>query len=260
MPSYTRKIKCKLPNKPLKLGVMATFKNEAMGIREWIEHYLWQGVSEFLLINNGSTDNWQDKITGLEQFLTIKSIPKRHAQVENYNKFGPAWFKEKKIDAVVIIDLDEYIFCKNNKNIIDNLADIFLKPNHPSEIRINWTMFGSNGYRKQPDSIRKSFTIRKRNLDKNIKAIVWTKDIKPGGIHVHYHSLRGKTIKRPSIFQLNHYAIQSKEFFTNVKMTRGSANTKKHENVRDWKYFKKYDYKDKHDEKLKSLVENSNFF
>ena len=40
---------------------------------------------------------------------------------------------------------------------------------------------------------------------------------------------------------LNHYAIQSLNFFKAVKMTRGSANTKLFDKVRDLKYFKQYD-------------------
>ena len=41
----------------MKVGLMAIFKNESMGIREWINHYQWQGVDNILLINNDSTDD-----------------------------------------------------------------------------------------------------------------------------------------------------------------------------------------------------------
>jgi len=43
-----------------------------MGIHEWIEHYQWQGIDEILLINNDSTDDWKDKIKGLNH-VTIKT-------------------------------------------------------------------------------------------------------------------------------------------------------------------------------------------
>ena len=59
----------------------------------------------------------------------------------------------------------------------------------------------------------------------------------------------------PVIFKLNHYAIQSKEFFKKVKMTRGAADTIKHNHVRDLNYFKRYDFKDRQDVQLKELVE-----
>ncbi|WP_083906792.1 glycosyltransferase family 2 protein [Octadecabacter arcticus] len=31
-------------------------KNESLNIKEWIEHYLWQGIEQIYLIDNGSTD------------------------------------------------------------------------------------------------------------------------------------------------------------------------------------------------------------
>ena len=47
--------------------------------------------------------------------------------------------------------------------------------------------------------------------------------------------------------------ICHKEFFEKVKMARGTADGLI--NVRDWKYFKQYDFKDQEDTKLKSLLE-----
>ena len=238
----------------LRVGIMAIFKNEAMGIREWIEHYVWQGVHNILLINNRSTDNWRDKINGLEQYVTIKNGPKKHAQKHYYNMLGPQWCKDNSIDILIIADLDEYLFCKNGKTVKENLQDVFSKANRPSELRVNWTMFGSSGHSNQPESIRKSFTMKKHGIDKHTKSIVWVKDIKKGGLKLHCHLIRGKSVKRPSIFQLNHYAIQSKEFFRKVKMSRGDAATHKFQNIRDWDYFNKYDFKDEKDTTLKDML------
>ena len=39
------------------LSIVAIFKNESWILKEWIEHYLNQGVDHFFLIDNGSTDN-----------------------------------------------------------------------------------------------------------------------------------------------------------------------------------------------------------
>jgi glycosyltransferase involved in cell wall biosynthesis len=39
------------------LSVLSIFKNETMNLKLWLEHYLWQGVGHFYLIDNGSTDN-----------------------------------------------------------------------------------------------------------------------------------------------------------------------------------------------------------
>ena len=39
------------------VGVMAIMKNETDVLREWIQHYRWQGVDKIFLIDNGSTDD-----------------------------------------------------------------------------------------------------------------------------------------------------------------------------------------------------------
>jgi len=51
---------------------------------------------------------------------------------------------------------------------------------------------------------------------------------------------------------LNHYRIQSWEFYKKVKMTRGDGAVKKfNKNVRTRKYFKLHDYKDMKDTELR---------
>ena len=112
-------------------------------------------------------------------------------------------------------------------------------------------MFGSSGHDKQPPSIRKGFTWRKKDLDQNIKSVMLLKDVT--GLGLHSSAVTGQAVPCPPGIQLNHYAIQSKEFFEKVKMTRGAAD--QIVNVRDWNYFNIYDVKDEEDTKLKDLVE-----
>jgi hypothetical protein len=45
-----------LNNKKYKLGMLCIIKNEEMIIKEWIKHYIWQGVQHFYIIDNESTD------------------------------------------------------------------------------------------------------------------------------------------------------------------------------------------------------------
>jgi hypothetical protein len=58
------------------------------------------------------------------------------------------------------------------------------------------------------------------------------------------------------LIQLNHYPIQSLEFFQKVKMTRGDVSSSAYENVRDLSYFHRYDTKEYCDEILKNLIIN----
>jgi hypothetical protein len=261
---YTRK-KLKRYNKHkslkggnnLKFAVMGIFKNEEIVIREWIEHYQWQGVDEILLLNNGSTDNWKDKIHGLNH-VTIIDAPKQGVQNENYNTIGMPWLKENKVDVVAILDLDEFMFGTDGKKLKEHVIKIFSAPNRPSKFVCNWTMFGSSGLNNQPESIRKSFTWKKRNIndnENNVKGVIWLNDILDNGIDLHNSKVSGRTDKCPSGIQLNHYAIQSKEYFEKVKMSRGNAT--RPNNPRNWNYFKAYNHRNQENTQLKQLTESN---
>lgn len=108
-------------------------------------------------------------------------------------------------------------------------------------------MFGSNGHIKQPKSVIKSFTKRESYHNRKIK-ICCKSIIRSSAIHkIHCHSHILKPLYKSincvnkvdnvkdfiynsdenSLFwnQLacNHYQLQSKEWFLNVKCTRGDA-------------------------------------
>jgi hypothetical protein len=55
---------------------------------------------------------------------------------------------------------------------------------------------------------------------------------------------------------LNHYAIQSWDWFSRVKMTRGSATNSSQNNFRNKDYFKKYDFNDIQDTELINKCSN----
>ena len=59
------------------------------------------------------------------------------------------------------------------------------------------------------------------------------------------------------LIRLNHYPIQSQEFFEKVKMTRGDVLNKNVDNIRDKNYFDSYNKNASFkDDILKNLIEN----
>ena len=61
-------------------------------------------------------------------------------------------------------------------------------------------------------------------------------------LYVHEHWLKsGRNHKEHDALQLNHYAIQSKEYFEKIKMTRGDVNRERSDFARNWHYFDSYD-------------------
>jgi hypothetical protein len=254
------------------------FKNEGHAIREWLDHHIREGVDTFFLTDNGSTDTYdiQDYI---DNGTVILRKDDKKAQKEHLNYY----LKDaKKYHWVIVIDLDEFIYSRLGfKTIKDYLKtvdkNIYL-------IQLPWKIFGSNHRIKQPKSIIRGFTRRKKHKDNidtlhddyvECKCIVRGSKLIKLDIHVptvkdinflnhrtmttnHTDVLNSATfalatenILKTSCLHLNHYRIQSWDFFRKVKMTRGNAIQNQLNNFRDKKYFKQMDYNDIVDTELK---------
>ena len=56
-----------------KLSIISMFKNESSIIKQWIEHYLEEGVEHFYLIDNGSTDDYNTQIKDYMNYITLNN-------------------------------------------------------------------------------------------------------------------------------------------------------------------------------------------
>jgi hypothetical protein len=251
-----------------KLVIVAIFKNEAIAMREWLEHYIRQGVEHFYMIDNGSTDDWKSQVEGFP--VTIQSDNEKYKQHDHYNNY---FLEEVKriSEWVMVVDLDEFMYARNGFFTIPQYLDTL--GTDIEEVSVKWKMFGSNGHIKQPKSIIDGFTMR-LNYDKKLnesfnyfKSICRTLNLLTLGIHT--NSIENKNNKiilevnseimlDNSPLHLNHYAIQSWEFFKNIKMRRGDCNAKNNDNVRDKEYFYKYDTNDIVDNELSKMYEYKN--
>lgn len=244
------------------LSVLSIFKNETMNLKIWIEHYLWQGVEHFYLIDNGSTDN---PLSILQEYIdkniiTYFYLPEKHKQQEHYRYVFDKKNLKQTTRWLAVCDLDEFFFGVDHKlsTKIKSLEYNF------DYILCNWKMFGSHGLKEQPNDIRTAITHCARDLWSETKYIFKTSIIKnSSSICIHWlinipHIKKSRIRKANKLIRLNHYPIQSLEFFQKVKMTRGAADCKSSENIRDMNYFNKYDYNDINDETLKNILLNSN--
>jgi hypothetical protein len=266
----------------MKIVVVAMFKNESHILKEWLEHYLREGVDTFLLIDNDSTDNYYPI---LEPYLQsnqvfLKKSKKKNAQVELYNR----WLSEaKKFDWVIVVDFDEFIYARNGFSTIKEYLATVNKDIY--KIQIPWKLFGSSGFKVQPVSVIQNFVHRKKfpesgthtNVSERVTDL---KTISRGShlqkINVHnsvitdlhqafpnnkdyndtFFTLIDETLLETHYLHLNHYRIQSWEFYKKVKMTRGDGASKKFKNIRTRKYFQIHDYKDMKDTELKDKKYN----
>ena len=228
------------------LSVIAMFKNESWIIREWIEHYLLEGVEHFYLIDNGSTDNYEEKIKDyMDKISLVKDSTRLKYGTQSYlcNKI----FLDKiKVETkwIIICDIDEYIYARNKyEKIIDALDDL---PSNIETIWVPWKIFGSNGHIKQPTSIVQSFTKRSYQQGSFLghgKSIVKAQNLLNFGCCGHYVEVENNsTINTPNgnnyyqfdfnenscsnfNLQLNHYMLLSEEYYLNIKCNRGGGES-----------------------------------
>lgn len=241
------------------LSIGAVFKNESMGIVEWLEHYIRWGVEHFYLINDGSTDKFYEKIIPYMDRITLfeNDIPKvingnvnhgRQSQI--YEKYFVSLKHES--EWILIVDLDEFVYNPDGITI----PEILKRYSNFSQILIDWQYFGSNGYISQPDSIIDSF-IRKSTFIESYKSITKLQDVIQ--FKLHKCNVSGPEIRlnlddtQTADLICNHYRVQSREHWEKSVMKRGDADCYMPESWRDWSIFDRYDLNDCVDTRLKDL-------
>jgi hypothetical protein len=164
---------------------------------------------------------------------------------------GLPWLKAQGIDAVLVVDADEYMFGKDGRTLSDHATEYFQQG--VAQLSIPWTMFGSSGFTEQPASIRTSFVWRKKNHSFCLKSMVKVQAVQKLGVHKSL--VKGISHETNRGIQLNHYIIQSKEYFQKVKMARGDVAKKEWASKRTWEYFQRMDFREIQDTLLKDIVE-----
>ena len=258
----------------MKLCIVSVFKNESHALKEWLDHYIHEGVDTFFLTDNGSTDEYKCIIEPYIQsghvILTIN--PKKHAQIEHLNYYLK---NAKKMDWVIVIDLDEFVYSRRGFATIKEYLTTL--PTDVHKINIPWKLFGSSGFKEQPTSIIQHFIHRRNYTNETRHILVGKKSILRGNHLIHLelhnsitkksHTISSDTIDidkedyfmecteqllNNSFLHLNHYRIQSWEWFKTNKMNRTDAHTKNYDSIRNKEYFDFFDYSDTIDTELKN--------
>lgn len=209
-----------------RLAVMGIFKNEELNIDEWVEHYLWQGASRIVLIDNGSTDATVEKMRAWTRRapVTVYEMPRPHRQERHYR----AAMRRSRLRAgahwLLVADADEFWFPAGDETLAEALEDY----RHYDVIYANCRYFGSGGHVRHPASLRRDLVScsSRLALPDHTKWIARTDVLSRRGA-LRLHKVRGadsaRTLTDNERFRLNHYITQSVEYFTTVKMVRGDA-------------------------------------
>jgi FkbM family methyltransferase len=250
-----------------KLSVMAIFKNESLNLKTWIEHYIWQGVEHFYLIDNDSDDKPLDI---LQHYIDIGFVsyfyrPEKWKQTEHYRNIFDENNLKETTKWLIICDLDEFFFGTEKKLIttledfdkydVINTHSFFYGPDdnieHPKDIRI------SNIYRNS-DTINGNKYIFKPKIIKDSSEI-WIHWLVIPNTYTqnHYDNEIYEDIK----IRLNHYQIQSLYFFEKIKMTRGDVSKLENEYIRTKELFEHHKNTCTiKDDILKNIIENNTYY
>jgi len=228
--------------------VAALFKNEEDALQEWIEHYKYHGAEHLYLIDDDSTDNSVQVIQPYidEGYVTLFKANNwgRYLgrQKDLYNHFILPLVNQKVSKWTFICDLDEFLWTPDHIDV----KNVLRICNHLSQIQINHTQFGSSNYVEQPPCIVKYFTYREEHESILYKYFV-NSEFQFSSLNIHHASYVNKAdsvdtfIMLKTHFKLNHYRVQSLQFWRAVKCTRGDSD---HYLVRDDSHFYRDDTND----------------
>jgi hypothetical protein len=234
------------------LSIGCVFKNEGHALHEFIEHHLFHGVDHIFMINDFSTDNYLDIITpyidnGTVTLFNNDIITKdTNRQEKIYTKYFMPLITIT--EWLALIDLDEFLYSPldiNCKNIVRKYE------NECEQITVEWKTFGSNQHDYQPFSIVSGFNkccnYHESKDHYSYKSIIKMKNLIKFGIHSSVVNT-GRTINLSyttgkNELYINHYQLQSLDFFMNIKGKRGDCdNWYEHVGlIRDHDHFKKTD-------------------
>lgn len=241
--------------------VCSVFKNESHILNEWISHYLYHGADHIFLVNDNSTDDYQKIIEKYNSKVTLFHNDIQTTNVGRQSLINNKYFLPLQSTSkwLAILDMDEFLYSPGEINI----PTVLEKYKEYSQICVDWLMFGSNGNLYQPGSVCEGFKTRVIMSPefKKTEAYSYKSIVKCGFINsfdVHAHNMSGSTIHleykedMPSDLVINHYNVQSLDFYMRVKATRGDQdNWFNHINKkRDLELFNKYDFNDIEDDRL----------
>ena len=219
------------------LAVLAQMKNEALGLREWLAHYTWQGADAILLLDNGSTDDWRGIVADFPSAVVLPA-PERYAQPLNLGEIGRPWLEERGYEYVLVTDLDNFFWSeRRGKSVKDLVLEALDAEGDAAQFTCPYHHFGSSGYDRQPPSIRECLT-RRSAVTSEVRfgsSVVRLQSLLR--IHGEVQTVQGRTVACPPGLLNFHYKAQSREYWEKVKLPRGDAQSEKDNGYRTWQQF-----------------------
>ncbi len=217
------------------LTVVTIVRNEARYIREWISHHRKEGVDNFIIYDNESTDNLDDALSPFKYCTYVLNWPvfpgQKTAYADALKRFG------NTTKWMAFIDADEFLWSPTTTVAVE-----LEKFDYAAAVAVNWLLFGSNANSAYEDKpVVERFTRRADGVNPHVKSIVQPSLVKGIGVNVHTFDLDGPVVDEKhrhldsdnyalhpggsaERLAINHYHVKSYEEYKE-KCQRGRADT-----------------------------------
>ena len=164
--------------------VIAIFKNETIDMKEWIEHYIWQGASHIYLADNESTDL---PLTILQpyidaNYITYMKVEGNAQQISVYEQFT-RMIQSLSLppDWICVADLDEFWFGQDQ--ILSKVLGTYPESTHV--VSRGWREFGPSEDGFHPPNLRNHLIYRNPN-ETSPKCCFRTMKVHPSDVQIHH--------------------------------------------------------------------------
>jgi len=187
------------------LAICAVVKNEFFYLREWIEFGLLQGVEQFFITDNGSTDGTLDILEEYARkgLVTYTSDERSPIQFVAYN-FWLGCFKDSQDPPhwVAFLDADEYLHSPGGARV----ADILPNYEDAAAVAVHWVLYGSK--ESEGSLVTERFQHRAKEVNQHTKVIVKPSKTSEVGKNPHYFLVDGKTTDENGDVLRNFYGLK----------------------------------------------------
>ncbi|MBP1774057.1 MAG: hypothetical protein H6Q86_63 [candidate division NC10 bacterium] len=148
---------------PPSICAVAIVKGDERFIEEWIVYHRFIGVDRFMIYDNSPELPLRALLSPYRHFVTViewpgdptATWPGRNLQTKTYTHALAAAMSQH--DWVTFIDVDEFIVLRQHENLAAFLSTF----EDFGSVRLNWHVFGHNGYYEDPDGLITSALTRR---------------------------------------------------------------------------------------------------
>ena len=225
----------------MKLGITTIQRDRGPWIVQWLAFHMMVGFDSFFFYAHKCTDDTISILRKLQSHCNIlihelgeMDTPQLIAYKHALDTYGG------RVDWMAFVDGDEFLFPTKEKNMKQALTAY--QEHNLSALAVYWMCYGSNGHIEEPAGLLIENFPRHSSRDflpnKHIKSIVRGGEIVSHGTSHFFATSRGTFDEslRPilgglapyeptyDVFRINHYVMQSYEYFVNKKSSMGDAD------------------------------------